>query len=117
MTNRRGEFGCPEYLEKYRKKLFGQLGDSSNGCLDIRPRGMHVIFSSGGGWEHISAKRRNRTPSYADLDRLKREFWPPDAVVMQLHVSASDHINDHDHVLHLWRPIDGEIPLPPLIFV
>ncbi len=25
----------------------------------------------------------------------------------------SQHINDHPRCLHLWRPLDREIPLPP----
>jgi hypothetical protein len=36
---------------------------------------------------------------------------------MQLHVPLVDHINTHPNVLHLWRPRDAEIPLPPSDFV
>lgn len=111
-------FGCPRHLEMYRVELPGyQLGDRQNGCLVIKPRGLGVIFSSGEGWEHVSVSRRSRTPSYEDLDKIKREFWPDDACVMQLHVPASDHVNCHANCLHLWRPLEAEIPRPPAIMV
>ncbi len=44
-------------------------------------------------------------------------FFEPDETCMQLHVPASDHINNHANVLHLWRPQLLEIPRPPAIMV
>jgi hypothetical protein len=111
-------FSCPKHLEIYRVQLPGYpIGDHQNGVLQIKPRGLGVIFSSGEGWEHVSVSRRARTPSYEDLEEIKQEFWSDDMCVMQLHVPASDHVNCHDHCLHLWRPTDQEIPRPPSIFV
>lgn len=36
---------------------------------------------------------------------------------MQLHVDVSDHISVHPNCLHIWRPTDVAIPLPPKIMV
>ncbi|EFH8163197.1 hypothetical protein GI328_23040 [Escherichia coli] len=44
-------------------------------------------------------------------------FWEPEDAVMQLHVPESQHINNHPYCLHLWRPINKEIPLPPQFMV
>lgn len=112
-----GTMKCPDHLVGYRIKLYGSYGDEQNGAMLIKPRGLKVIFSNGGGWEHLSVSKRNKTPSYEEMDRLKREFWGPDDVVMQLHVAEKNHINDHDYCLHLWRPTNQEIPLPPEVFV
>jgi hypothetical protein len=37
--------------------------------------------------------------------------------VMQLHPARVDYINFHPHCLHLWRPVDATIPLPPSCLV
>ena len=111
-------FGCPKALELYRVLLPGYpLGDRQNGALQIKPRGLGLIFSNGEGWEHVSVSRNSRTPSYEDMDWIKQNFWSDDQCVMQLHVPASDHVNCHNYCLHLWRPTDQEIPRPPAIFV
>lgn len=73
-------------------------------------------------WEHVSVhiryetsrrERRMRTPTWDEMCKIKDLFWDPEEAVMQLHVPASQHINNHPHVLHLWRPEDGRIPMPP----
>lgn len=85
-----------------------------------------VIVSDGFGWEHVSIhiqKRNERgrvqsfTPTWADMAFFKDLFWEPTETVMQLHVPAADHVNNHPNVLHLWRPIDQDIPLPPQYLV
>jgi len=48
---------------------------------------------------------------------VKDLCWDDDDVVMQLHPRKADYVNDHPHTLHLWRPIDREIPTPPTIFI
>ena len=111
-------FECPIDLEGYRVLLPGYpIGDKQNGCLQIKPKGLGVIFSNGEGWQHVSVSRKSKTPSYEHMDWIKRQFWSDDCCVMQLHVPVSDHVNCHSFCLHLWRPTDQEIPRPPAIFV
>jgi len=113
-------FEAPVTLEKYRvdmRAVYGTVGDEQNGVFDIKPLGLHVIISSGEGWEHVSVSRRSRCPDYEDMCWAKDKFWGDSACVMQLHVPTEDHVNCHPYCLHLWRPTDQEIPRPPKIMV
>lgn len=80
-----------------------------------------VIMSCGAGWEHVSVRasdyKGSRVPTWSEMAWIKDLFWGPEEAVMQLHPPASNYINHHPHVLHLWRPIDQPIPLPPAIMV
>jgi hypothetical protein len=94
------------------------MGDRSNGYLFIPKRQMKVIFSNGGGWEHVSVSVIDRCPTWEEMEDVKRRFWEDSDTVMQLHVPVKDHRNCHPYCLHLWRPTNGqEIPRPPGIFV
>lgn len=68
-------------------------------------------------WEHVSVSTRHRTPNWKEMCFVKDLFWAPEEAVMQLHPPRSEYINNHPHCLHLWRPNDGNIPLPPSIAV
>lgn len=106
-------FCCPDHLTKYRRKLGGMYGNNLNGCLVMMARKLKVVFSSDEGWEHVSVSGFKKIPTYKQMDQIKREFWPDTACVMQLHVPISEHVNIHPNCLHLWRPIEVEIPRPP----
>lgn len=66
------------------------------------------LVSDGGGWDHVSVSLKTRTPTWAELEFVRRAFFKDDETVMQLHVPSSDHINNHDNCLHLWRPQTDE---------
>lgn len=110
-------------LDKYRNKspailnLYGNYGDDGNGAFivpsPIDRKSLSIIASNGDGWEHISVSRKTRCPKWAEMDHVKRLFFKPNEVVMQLHVADSDHISIHEYCLHLWRPLNCAIPLPP----
>jgi hypothetical protein len=51
------------------------------------------------------------------MEYAKRTFFHPNEVAMQLHVAEDEHISIHPYVLHLWRPHDVKIPLPPRMMV
>jgi hypothetical protein len=51
------------------------------------------------------------------MEQIKRLFFNDNEVAMQLHVTPDNHISVHPHCLHIWRPHDVEIPLPPKEFV
>lgn len=102
-------FGYPDDLAGY----VVAKGDRCNGVMVIKPKGLTITFSNGGGWQHVSVSRKRRMPTYEDMDWVKRAFWSAEATVMQLHVPAQEHINCHPYCLHLWRPTEAEIPRPP----
>ena len=68
-------------------------------------------------WEHVSVSTRRRTPNWKEMCFVKDLFWDEEDAVMQLHPPRSTWINNHPYCLHLWRPLDGNIPLPPSIAV
>lgn len=76
-----------------------------------------VVYSWCGGWEHVSVSFKNRVPTWDEMCQVKEVFWGDDEVVMQLHPKKSEYINTHPYCLHLWKPIDKEIPTPPKMFV
>lgn len=76
-----------------------------------------VIASTAHGWDHVSVSRRNRCPNWDEMETVKRAFFEPHEVAMQLHVTPDQHISIHPNCLHLWRPQAVEIPLPPLELV
>lgn len=76
-----------------------------------------VISSDGLGWEHVSVSLPNRCPNWEEMCYIKDLFWQEDEVVIQIHPAKKDYINNHPFCLHLWRPIDREIPLPESVLV
>lgn len=66
------------------------------------------------GWEHVSVSIHGKkiTPSWEEMAFVKQLFWRDDETVMELHVPSTDHVNNHPGTLHLWRPIEKEIPRP-----
>lgn len=108
------------HLDRFRIPLRGDMGDARNGAFKIPSpvMGMLVVLCSADeGWDHVSVSLANRTPTWAEMDWIKRAFFEPEAVAMQLHVAESNHISFHPHCLHLWRPWSPAIPLPPAEFV
>lgn len=102
-----GRFASP--LESGPDGAFFVLAPSGK-CLK-------VISSSGPEWEHVSVSLPDRCPTWEEMDWIKRMFWRPDETAMQLHVPESQHVNIHEHCLHLWRPAKQPIPLPPQQYV
>ena len=78
---------------------------------------MSVVFSWGGGWEHISVGYKNRTPTWDEMCIVKDIFFDEEECVVQYHPPKSEYVNNHPYVLHLWKPIGIKIPMPPKIMV
>lgn len=107
---------CPREWEVYRREsphAAGEMGDACNGFLVVPQAGLVVVFSNGEGWEHVSASFGHRCPTWEEMDAIKRRFWQPDDVVIQIHPAESDHVNCHPYCLHLWRPTEATLPTPP----
>lgn len=76
-----------------------------------------VIWNFGGGWEHVSVSpyKRSYTPTWDEMCSLKDMFFHDDEIVVQYHPAKSEYVNQTPNCLHLWRPIDQELPVPPSI--
>jgi hypothetical protein len=114
-------------INQYRlKRLYGRsvLSSGNNGVFRV-PYGLHFlscVVSDGGrdGWEHVSVscqfrrkkKWQTRTPNWDEMCFVKDMFWDENEVVIQFHPAKENYVNNHPHVLHLWRLLDGEFPLP-----
>ena len=112
-------------LEKYRIKdrvsyAYGEPGCDLGGAFCVSGKGgakLNVIASSGEGWDHVSVSLPHRCPTWDEMETVKRLFFKPDETAMQLHVPVAAHISVHTYCLHLWRPHDVAIPLPPAVLV
>ena len=70
-------------------------------------------------WQHVSVSfgQNTKTPCWEIMCKVKDLFFEPEDVVMQLHPAKSRYISLHNGCLHLWRPLEEKIPLPPEIYV
>lgn len=80
-----------------------------------------VIASDGEDWEHVSVHAvsdgKIRTPTWAEMCKVKDIFWDAEDCVVQFHPPKSEYVNLHDHTLHLWKPVGYDIKTPPQILV
>ena len=94
----------------------GGMGEFTKGSI----KGMTVIWSYGGGWEHVSIDGKKRMPEWEEMCFLKDMFFNDDECVVQYHPPKSDYVNNLKYCLHLWKPIEeyaGVLPMPPSILV
>jgi hypothetical protein len=71
-------------------------------------------------WEHVSVRAcrakpvtsQSRIPTWREMVYTKDRFWEDDDLVVQFHPRRADYVNQHPHVLHLWRYRLGELPTP-----
>lgn len=95
-------------------------GAGNNGAFRVRLRDgqtLQVIASDGGGWDHVSVSLRERIPTWREMCAIKDMFWDDTDCVIQYHPPKSRYVNHHPNVLHLWRPQDERLPIPPIEFV
>lgn len=64
------------------------------------------------GWEHVSVSYSDRCPTWEEMCVIKDTFWGPEDCVVQFHPPQSEYVNNHPFVLHLWRPLEVNIPTP-----
>ena len=99
-----------------RKGFDGGMGVFTKGSL----KNMTVIWSYGGGWEHVSIDGKNRTPTWDEMCSIKEMFFSDDECCVQYHPPKSEYVNNAPHCLHIWKPIEqysGTLPVPPSLFV
>ena len=99
-----------------QKGFDGGMGVFTKGSL----KNMTVIWSYGGGWEHVSIDGKNRTPTWDEMCSIKDIFFSDDECCVQYHPPKSEYVNNAPHCLHIWKPIEqysGTLPIPPSLFV
>lgn len=76
-----------------------------------------VCVSRGLGWEHLSVSFKNKIPSWEVMQEMKEMFFEDTEDAFQYHPTKDDYINNNEYTLHIWRPLEIEIPKPPHITV
>jgi len=115
-------------LNKYRIPLHGDWGDNKGGAFvfDLPPnkerkelewRRLRVVASADEGWDHVSVSLEHRTPTWDEMEFIRKRFFEPNETVVQFHVPESKHINCHPYCLHMWRSWKQIYELPPPEFV
>lgn len=107
---------------KNTPNLLIQATARDGGCGSIflgRKPYASVIWSNGGGWEHVSISpyKSKETPSWDMMCLLKDMFFYEYETVVQYHPKKSEKVNIMSNCLHLWRPIKEKLPIPPKNFV
>lgn len=78
---------------------------------------LRVIASCGGGWDHLSVSLPMRTPTWGEMEAVRKYFAKPDEVWLQFGLPEKSHIDCHPHCLHWWRQLHRKVKLPPPDFV
>ena len=65
-------------------------------------------------WEHVSVSCERRCPTWQEMAFIKDLFFAPEECVVQFHPPKSKYVNKHQYVLHLWRMIGQNFPMPPI---
>lgn len=68
----------------------------------------------GKGWEHVCVATDHRCLTWDEMCIIKDAFFYEDEEVIQIHPKKENYINIHPYCLHLWKPKNAKIPLPPL---
>lgn len=121
-----------ELLEQYRNhalevKAYGPeaafgMHKALAGCFDVPSKldgqTLRVALSKGRfGWDHVSVSRKKRTPTWGEMEQIRRLFFEDHEAVMQYHATVADYVDGsvhgHPFCLHLWRPTNEKIPQPP----
>jgi hypothetical protein len=109
-----------EILADRRVLCVSQAVDGGKGYVDLGKgigRGACVVWSFGGGWDHVSISFTDHDPTWRDMCAAKEIFFDPEEVCVEYHPRASEYVNIHQHCLHIWRPQHDALPTPPKIYV
>ena len=101
------------------KRVFHRMKGSDGGVCYVSCHGksLAVIYSNGGGWDHVSVSLMNRCPTWDEMCFVKEIFFDPEECCIEYHPARKDYVNIHPTCLHIWRPQNHEIPMPPKYMV
>lgn len=58
-------------------------------------------------WYHVSFARKNSTPEYRDIKAVRETMFRCTSTALQIFPAVSQHVNIHEHTLHLWECLAG----------
>lgn len=86
-------------------------------CVQAGETPLKVMASTGGGWDHISVSTPERTPTWEEMELVRKLFALPHETWVQFGLPERLHINVHPHCLHWWRKQHRDVLLPPASMV
>lgn len=89
-------------------KVIAACGDTEDGSNG---------FPGGSRWDHVSVSLKERTPTWEEMAWVKSLFFEDEECAIEYHPPKSKYVNVTATVLHIWRPLDAEIPMPPMVCV
>lgn len=97
-------------------------GDNEGGYFEVyspiqRSKKLSIIASCGDGWDHVSVSLPFRCPVWQEMEYVKRLFFLPNETAIQYHPAETYYINNHPYCLHMWRPQNIEMIMPPIEMV
>lgn len=118
----------PDIVEKARTKSSrGYYPGEFYGDFLFKIGGSYLFVIAGKGeegiwpfagepWDHVSVSVRDegRCPTWDEMRQIKDLFFDDDETVVQYHPAKGQYINHHNTCLHLWRPTQSQIPMPPV---
>ena len=93
--------------------LPGPLGNTLS-VVASNGRDWKLAGLAGEAWQHVSVSLPRRCPTWREMEWVREQFFNDDELVLQFSVPREKHINHHDYCLHLWKPTETAIPLPPM---
>lgn len=63
-------------------------------------------------WVHLSVSHRDRLPKWKEFVMVKEIFIGRDRPAVQVLPERAKWVNIHPNVLHLFSPLDNDLPLP-----
>ena len=76
-----------------------------------------VVWSWGGGWDHVSVSFSKRCPTWDEMCKVKDAFFRDDECCVEYHPAKKDYVNFWPYCLHIWKPQTEEIPKHPKLYV
>lgn len=88
-------------------------------AFTIRVKGQEltVVASNGAGWDHVSVSTPTRTPTWEEMCAIKDICFNDDEAVIQYHPPKSEYVNNHPYCLHMWKPQQVPMLMPPSLLV
>ena len=89
---------------------FGPMGVRSKVTAKDGARGSVIITQAeheDQEWVHVSLAFVDRDPTYLELAALHRAVFGRKRFSYQAFAPESEHVNIHEHALHLWGTVDG----------
>ncbi len=115
----------PKLLMSRLKKIRGKAGCIDGAYVLSAPSGrrLNIIASIGDStyrWEHVSVSVSGslftETPTWEEMCYVKSIFWDDNECVIQFHPPSKENISIAE-ALHMWRPWDENVPMPPPVMV